>query len=528
MSGLRFRSVATRQLWLAIFSVVILCTCVAVGMGVARGLTAHSAKALVAKDVIADVLPPPVYLIEMRLVMSQSLEGTMDAATAARQLEQLSKAYFARMDHWQKSPPFGLEKLLLGQQHVDAQRFMQAARETVGHVARNDIAAAKASLVLAHAAYRDHRREVDKTVNEGAKMAAKAIVDFDQMAARSQMILLLVLCVGVVAMMGLSWLLSQTIVKPLKQARDLAQAVAAGDLRQRAQVRGADELAELMQSLNGMCDSLSSIVDKVRRSGMGLAESSEQMASNSQELRERADKHQAELKSTSQALKAVTGFVSQNAEAAENASRLAKETGSSATRGVSAIDQVGQTMRGITQSSNRVADMVGIIQGIAFQTNLLALNAAVEAARAGDQGKGFAVVAAEVRQLATRSNAAAKEIKTLVEASRSDVLAGGPLTEGARTSIHQMVGQVTSMSNLVQGIWETTFAQSSGINMLDESMEVLAQDAEGHLMMVSQTADVALGLQEHAGALTLAVKAFRLPDNVSSATDGRTPEALMG
>ncbi|MCE2657808.1 MAG: methyl-accepting chemotaxis protein [Rubrivivax sp.] len=522
MLGLRFRSVATRQLWLAILSVVILCTCVAVGMGIARGLTAHSGKALVAKDVIADVLPPPVYLIEMRLVLSQSLEGTMSAEAAAAQLDQLSKAYFARMQHWQKSPPFGLEKLLLGKQHDDAQRFMQAAREMVAHVARDDMAAARALLPQAHRAYRDHRAEVDKTVAEGTKMAAQAIEDFDQMAARSQLILMVVLCVGVAAMMGLSWLLSQTLVKSLKQARDLAQAVAAGDLRQRAQVRDTDELAQLMQSLNGMCDSLSDIVGKVRRSGMSLAEASEQMASNSQELRERADKHQAELKSTSQALKAVTGFVSQNAEAAENASRLAKETGSSATRGVSAIDQVGQTMRGITQSSNRVADMVGMIQGIAFQTNLLALNAAVEAARAGDQGKGFAVVAAEVRQLATRSNAAAKEIKTMVDASRSDVLAGGPLTEGARTSIHQMVGQVTSMSNLVQGIWETTFAQSSGINMLDESMEVLAQDAEGHLMMVSQTADVALGLQEHAGALTLAVRAFQLPDTVGSGADGRS------
>ncbi|MFY8085820.1 MAG: methyl-accepting chemotaxis protein, partial [Rubrivivax sp.] len=361
---------------MAILSVVILCTCVAVGMGIARGLTAHSGKALVAKDVIADVLPPPVYLIEMRLVLSQSLEGTMSAEAAAAQLDQLSKAYFARMQHWQKSPPFGLEKLLLGKQHDDAQRFMQAAREMVAHVARDDMAAARALLPQAHRAYRDHRAEVDKTVAEGTKMAAQAIEDFDQMAARSQLILMVVLCVGVAAMMGLSWLLSQTLVKSLKQARDLAQAVAAGDLRQRAQVRDTDELAQLMQSLNGMCDSLSDIVGKVRRSGMSLAEASEQMASNSQELRERADKHQAELKSTSQALKAVTGFVSQNAEAAENASRLAKETGSSATRGVSAIDQVGQTMRGITQSSNRVADMVGMIQGIAFQTNLLALNAA--------------------------------------------------------------------------------------------------------------------------------------------------------
>jgi methyl-accepting chemotaxis protein len=514
MSVLRFRSVASRQLWLAIFSLSILCICVAVGMGVARLLTLHSSKALVAKEVIADVLPPPVYLIEMRLVLSQSIEGTMAPKLAAEQIETLAKAYEARMDHWRKSPPFGLEKLLLGKQNDHAQAFMLAAREVLAQLDKGQQDAAKAALQVAHNEYREHRREVDKTVAEGARMATVAVKDFGQVAAQSQLILIFVLVVGVIAMIGFSWLLSKAMVRPLIQARDLARAVASGDLRQRAVVSGADEVSQLMQSLNDMCDALSNIVDRVRRSGLSLAEASEQMAAGSQDLRERADKHQAELHSTSQALKAVTGFVSQNAEAAEVASRLAAETGASATQGVSAIDQVGQTMQGITQSSNRVADMVGLIQGIAFQTNLLALNAAVEAARAGEHGKGFAVVAAEVRQLATRSNAAAKEISTLVEASRSNVMAGGPLTEGARTSIQQMVGQVSSMSNLVQGIWETTFAQTSGINMLDESMGILAQDAEGHLILVSHTADVALGVQEQAGVLTRTVKAFQLPDKI--------------
>jgi methyl-accepting chemotaxis protein len=512
MSRFRIRSVATRQLWLAILSVAILCTCVVVGMGIARGLTAHSEKALVAKDVIADILPPPVYLIELRLVLSQALEGTLDPATATRQVDVLAKAYHDRMAHWTAEPPFGLERHLLGRQHEHAQAFMQAAREVTALLGSGDTAKAREALARAHVSYGEHRAAVDKTVEVGTRLAVEAIGDFDRTADRAQAMLVVVLLVGVVAMLGLSWMLSQSIIRPLKQARDLAQAVAAGDLRQRVSVSGHDEVAQLSESLNRMCDALAGIVEEVRSSGLSLAEASEQMATSSQDLRERADKHQNELRSTSQALKAVTGFVTQNAEAAENASRLAKETGASATRGVSAIDQVGSTMQGITQSSNRVADMVGLIQGIAFQTNLLALNAAVEAARAGDQGKGFAVVAAEVRQLATRSNQAAKEIRGLVEASRKDVLTGGPLTEGARTAIRQMVGQVNSMSNLVQGIWETTFAQSSGINMLDESMEILAADAESHLVLVSQTADVAIGLQEQAGALTRAVKAFQLPE----------------
>lgn len=512
MTLFRLRSVATRQIWLALLSVAILGACAAVGIGVARELKGHSSRAIIAKDVVSDILPPPVYLIEMRLVLSQIMEGTMAPSKGVEEVERLAKAYDGRVQHWMDEPPFGLERHLLGRQHEHAKAFMAQAREMAARRARGDEAGARALLPEAHVQYRAHRQAVDETVAAGAAMALGAIHDFELAAQRSERVLAVVTLIGVVAMLGLSWLLSQTIIRPIQRARDLATAVAGGDLRQQLEVDGEDEIAQLVQALNTMCRSLAAIVGEVRNSGLSLATASEQMASGSQDLKDRADKHQSELKSTSHALKAVTGFVSQNAEAAENASRLARETGATASHGVSAVDQVGQTMQGITQSSGRVADMVGLIQGIAFQTNLLALNAAVEAARAGDQGRGFAVVAAEVRQLATRANNAAREIKTLVDASRADVTAGGPLTEGARTSIRQMVGQVNSMSELVQGIWETTFAQSSGINMLDESMEVLARDAETHLAMVVQTTDLALTLQEHAGALTRAVQAFQLPE----------------
>ncbi|MBL8329836.1 MAG: HAMP domain-containing protein [Rubrivivax sp.] len=513
---LRIRSIAGRQIWLALLSVLILCACVAVGMRVTQALTAHSHKALVAKDVVSDILPPPVYLIELRLVLSQLSEGTLEPAAARAEIQRLSKAYGDRVRHWVDSPPFGLETHLLGRQHEHAQAFMAQAQTVMKlHEAGDDIAARQA-LAEAHRMYRAHREAVDQTVAAGAALAQEAIGDFHATADRTQRLLLGVLLLGMVCMLGLSWVLSRSILRPVQQARDLAMAVAAGDLRHRAAVKGEDEAAQLIRSLNAMCESLVGLVGDVRQRGLSLAQASEEIAAGSHDLQQRADKHQSELRSTGQALKAVTGFVSQNAQAAEDASQLAKETGQTATAGVAAVERVGHTMQGITRSSNRVADMVGLIQGIAFQTNLLALNAAVEAARAGEQGKGFAVVAAEVRLLAARTDAAAKEIKTLVETSRVDVLAGGPLTEGATQSIQQMVGQVNSMSSLVQGIWETTFAQSSGINMLDESMDVLARDAESQLALVEQTTDLALGLQEHAGALTQAVRVFQLPETAEA------------
>jgi methyl-accepting chemotaxis protein len=509
MRFLKIRSVATRQIWLAMISVSILCICAAIGMGVTRELSRHSHKAIVAKDVVADILPPPVYLIEMRLVLSQLIEGTLPVAQAGDEIRRLQQAYEQRMQHWRDEPPFGLERHLLGKQHEHAQAFMGLANQLVAELQAGRTPAASAVLVRAQQAYQAHRAAVDETVAAGGALANQAIRDFESAADRSQWTLGLVLGLGVASMLSLSWLLTRSIIRPIQRARDLAQYVADGDLRHRLSVEGDDEIAQLTDALNRMCLALSRIVGEVRQCGLSLASASEQMAAGSQDLRARADKHQSELRGTSQALKAVTAFVSENAKAAEDASRLAQDTGRTASNGVSAIDQVGKTMTGITESSNRVADMVGLIQGIAFQTNILALNAAVEAARAGEQGKGFAVVAGEVRLLANRANAAAKEIKTLVEASRTEVLAGGPLTEGARTSIGQMVGQVNSMSDLVRGIWETTFAQSSGINMLDESMEVLARDAESHLALVEQSADLSLTLQEHAGALTHAVEKFR-------------------
>ncbi len=516
MNLLRARSVATRQIWLALLSVLILCACALTGMAVTRELARHSTKALVAKDVVADIMPPPVYLIELRLVLSQMAEGSIAPQAALREVERLSGEYDARVSYWMKEPPFGLERHLLGQQHEHAKAFMVQARAVAERHLRGDVDGARQALTQAHTLYAAHRTAVDQTVAAGAALAQSAIGDFDDAARRSQGLLLAVLLLGMVSMLGLSWVLSRSIVRPIQKARDLALAVASGDLRQRLEVRGADEPAELVDALNRMCASLAGVVDDVRRSSTNLAAASEEMASGSMNLKDRADKHQTELRSTSQALKAVTGFVAQNAKAAEDASQLARQTGDTAGQGVTAVEEVGQTMKGITQSSLRVADMVGLIEGIAFQTNLLALNAAVEAARAGEQGKGFAVVAGEVRQLANRSAGAAKEIRALVEASRTQVLAGGPLAEGARSSIREMVGQVNSMSELVQGIWETTFAQSSGINMLDESMEVLATDAENHLALVTQTTELALGLAEEAGALTRAVRTFRLPETAGA------------
>ena len=212
----------------------------------------------------------------------------------------------------------------------------------------------------------------------------------------------------------------------------------------------------------------------------------------------------------------MTGFVRQNGQAAEDAKRLAGSTTQTASNGMAAVAEVGNTMQGITRSSAQVGDIVGLIETIAFQTNLLALNAAVEAARAGEQGKGFAVVASEVRQLAGRASHAAREIKQLVHQSHAEVEAGGRLTAGATTAIEDMVNRVEDMSRLVHGIWETTFAQSSGISMLDETVSTLADDAQQNAALVHDTAAMVRSLAGNAQQLQHAVAFFRLPSDVTA------------
>jgi len=216
-------------------------------------------------------------------------------------------------------------------------------------------------------------------------------------------------------------------------------------------------------------------------------------------------------------LREITAMVDQNARSAQDANALVQTVSAAADSGGAAMSQVSTTMDSISASSHRVADIVGVIESIAFQTNLLALNAAVEAARAGQHGRGFAVVAGEVRQLATRSSNAAREIKQLADTSCDQVGQGHQLAQGTHQAIDDMVARVNQMSALVSSIWETTFAQSSGINLLSEAVDVLAQAADSNVALVTQTASLASNLQDDAASLARTVSRFRLPGDASAA-----------
>jgi methyl-accepting chemotaxis protein len=515
MKHLNQLSVGARHGWLAALSALAVVACVAVGLSTAHKLTRNSETAFVSKDVVADILPPPMYLIELRLVLSQATEGSLDLAEAKKEVVRLKGEYQARVDYWTANPPFGLERALMGAQHAEAQAFIKAADQVIAKVEAADPDGARSALADAHQRYLAHRAGVDVTVRAGTELAAAAMTDFSATVRAADLRLGGILLLGLLGVGGLAWVISRSIVRPLKHAVKVAEAVAGGDLTRVSRVEGCDEPALLLAALNRMCASLAGIVHDVRSSSLHVASASSQIAAGNADMQARTQTHQHALSATHDTLRNVTELAQQNARAADDVKALVQHSLEAATQGVSAVGRVGDTMLAITASSNKVGDFVGLVQQIAFQTNLLALNAAVEAARAGEQGKGFAVVAAEVRQLAVRSSRAADEIKLLVEASRGQVEDGNRLTKGARAAIAQMVAQVHRTQALMEGIRGTSAEQSQSIGSLDQAVDELTASAQSNVALVAQTSGLAVALESDASSLAGVVRTFRLPTDVT-------------
>ncbi|MDZ7858427.1 methyl-accepting chemotaxis protein [Sphaerotilus sp.] len=386
-----------RQWLMAGLSGLAVCACVGVALMVANRLADNSETAFVAKDVVADILPPPMYLIEMRLVVSQALEGSLDAPKALQEVNRLESEYQARVAHWRAHPPKGLERDLLGAQHTHGEAFIAASKALLGTLAGADRLQAQAQLAPVHALYQAHRAAVDVTVVSGNDLAGQAMAAFMHTHDRAHQVLVVALVIGLVSVSLFGWLISRVTTVPLSHAVRMAEAVAEGDLTVRTPVAGSDELAQLLRALNRMMTSLSAMVGEVRGSCQRVDEASGQIAAGNAHLKSRTDAHQGEMQAAEASLRSVTAIVAKNAEAAHSATGLVDRVVVAAAQGVASMDRMITTMDAISTSSNRVADIVGVIESIAFQTNLLALNAAVEAARAGEQGRGFAVVASEVR-----------------------------------------------------------------------------------------------------------------------------------
>ncbi|MEO3740524.1 methyl-accepting chemotaxis protein [Kosakonia oryzendophytica] len=323
-------------------------------------------------------------------------------------------------------------------------------------------------------------------------------------------IIITVLIVVLAVIVGVWAGIKRALIAPLNHLIDNIRHIAGGDLVQRIEVQGSNEMGVLADSLRHMQSELVRTVSDVRNGANAIYSGASEISVGNNDLSSRTEQQAASLEETAASMEELTATVKQNAENARQASHLALSASETAQKGGKVVDNVVQTMRDIAASSQKIADIISVIDGIAFQTNILALNAAVEAARAGEQGRGFAVVAGEVRNLAQRSAQAAREIKSLIEDSVGRVELGSTLVESAGETMDEIVNAVTRVTDIMGEIASASDEQSRGIDQVGLAVAEMDRVTQQNASLVEESAAAAAALEEQASRLTQAVAVFRI------------------
>ncbi|QPF76285.1 HAMP domain-containing protein [Roseateles sp. DAIF2] len=327
-------------------------------------------------------------------------------------------------------------------------------------------------------------------------------------------LLIVIVVAGLVA--GAFWLV-RSIQQPLAQAMEVAGQIAGGDLTTRVAVNRRDEFGLLLGAMDRMAGQLRQVVGEVRQGIESVSTASSEIATGNHDLSARTEQTASSLQQTASSMEELTATVGHSADTARQANQLASSAAEAATRGGQVVEQVVGNMAQITESSRRIGDIIGTIDGIAFQTNILALNAAVEAARAGEQGRGFAVVASEVRSLAQRSAEAAKEIKGLIGVSVERVEAGAQLVEQTGSAMNDIVHSVKRVTDLIGEIASAAGEQRDGIAQVNQAVTQLDQMTQQNAALVEESAAAAQSLREQSARLAEAVSVFKVDRQVVAA-----------
>ncbi|WP_313166475.1 methyl-accepting chemotaxis protein [Massilia oculi] len=356
---------------------------------------------------------------------------------------------------------------------------------------------------------------LEKIVALNSAIANTSIQIADDSAAAARMAMATVALVALTIAAACAVAITRSIVQPLREAVSVARTVAAGDLTSVIVVSGKDETSQLLSALNDMNASLAGIVSRVRASTETISTASEQVAVGSQDLSSRTEEQASSLEETASSMEELTSTVKQNADNARQADALAAQASQIAAHGGEVIAGVVDTMDGINRYSCKIADIIGVIDGIAFQTNILALNAAVEAARAGEQGRGFAVVAGEVRTLAQRSAGASKEIKALINDSVAQVEQGTRLVGDARATMAQVVDSIRRVNDVMSEISTASAEQSSGIEQVNAAVVQMDRVTQQNAALVEEAAAAAESMQDQAAQLAHVVSSFKTNEPVT-------------
>ena len=503
------------KLWLAV-TAIVLAMVVVVGVSAYRSARVQAQSEALSSEMGGriDAAVRWMGMTETNAARTQALVVSNDPAVEA-EFKEVIAATSARISEVQKS----LEAMPLGEADKAQMARIAAARKSMIDL-RNKARELKAAgrqdeaVSLVKQAYNPSVQAYLQTLGDFVQMQQQhAQASAREMAATRMRtvqfaavsVALLMLCIIV----GAHYLIA-SIRKPLEQASALAERIAQGDLASDGAVARADEFGDLLRALQGMRESLSHIVLQVRQSTDSIATASAQIASGNQDLSARTEQTSSNLQETAAAMGQFTHTLQQSASSAQQASGLAAGASDVARRGGEVVAQVVDTMKGITESSRKIADIISVIDGIAFQTNILALNAAVEAARAGEQGRGFAVVAGEVRALAQRSASAAKEIRELISASVSRVETGTLLVEDAGQTMDGIVASVRRVNDMIGEITAAASEQSSSVSQVNHAVGELDQMTQQNAALVEQSAAAAQSLREQARQLSDVVAVFKV------------------
>ncbi|KVP35725.1 methyl-accepting chemotaxis protein [Burkholderia ubonensis] len=458
-----------------------------------------------------------MYAARERLALDRAalLAGTPEAAAAVER----SRAMRAQSDAWWQKylalPRDGEEDKLAQDVAAKRQALQRECDGFAGVVAANEHDRIADGAKQLQVRYNDLTVSGEALRNFQFTAGQAAFERAESTYATLRIVSIVALVAGLVAALVSYVTLSRAIGRPLADALAHFDAIAAGDLRRRIVVTRRDEMGQLLEGLGKMQIGLVETVSTVRGGSESIATAAKQIAAGNIDLSSRTEEQASALQETASSMEQLTGTVKQNADNARQASALAANASEIANKGNVVVGQVVGTMGEINQSSAKIADIIAIIEGIAFQTNILALNAAVEAARAGEEGRGFAVVAGEVRSLAQRSSAAAKEIKTLIDASVERIRSGSALVDEAGRTMTEVIGAVQRVTDIMGEIAAASEEQSGGIDQVARAVTQMDEVTQQNAALVEEAAAAAQSLDEQAARLRETVAVFQLDDGAA-------------
>ena len=393
---------------------------------------------------------------------------------------------------------------------TDAVAAYRASYDKVFAVPAGDANAAGNALTMLNDAHRVAADKVAILLSREASAAQDSLAKGDSLATLNTRLILGCVVLSVLLSTLISWACSRYLTRLLRQGGAIAAALEQGDLTQRAEVEPHDVAGQTVRALSDVSTNLSRLVTEVRDAAMQVELASKEIEAGNHDLSHRTEQQASILEETAASMDDLSATVTRNAANVQQANQLAMTASAVAIRGGEVVHQVVETMKGINEASRKIADIIGVIDGIAFQTNILALNAAVEAARAGEQGRGFAVVASEVRSLAGRSAEAAKEIKQLISASVQRVDVGSALVDQAGATMTEVVGAIRRASDLMGEISAASAEQNAGVLQVGEAVAEMDRTTQQNAALVEQMAAAASGLKTQATGLVQIVAVFKL------------------